>query len=86
MTSGGIERILWIHHLLRPVPVNQSDINHSFNIHQNLAFAIKSSLTSGRDKDPAVRLEVPFNKLLFQGGMKAAGSYFKWYEVRNIMA
>ena len=44
-----------------------------FNVHQNLAFAIKSSLTSGRDKDSAVRLQIPFDKLLFQGGMKAAG-------------
>ena len=48
-----------------------------FDVHQHLAYAIKSSLTSGRDRDPAVCLEVPFDKLLFQGGMKVAGKLLR---------
>ena len=44
-----------------------------FDDHMQLAYAIKSSLFSGREKDPAVRIEVPFDRLLFQGGLKSAG-------------
>ena len=44
-----------------------------FNVHTHLAYAIKSSLCSGRERDPAVRIEVPFDKLVFQGGLKSAG-------------
>ena len=43
------------------------------DVHELLAYAIKSSLVSGRDRDPAIRLEVPFDRLIFQGGMKLAG-------------
>lgn len=52
---------------------NEPERYQPFDVHLHLAYAIKSSLTSGRDRDPAVRLEVPFDKLLFQGGMRAAG-------------
>ena len=43
------------------------------DVHELLSYAIKSSLVSGRDRDPAIRLEVPFDKLIFQGGLRAAG-------------
>ena len=43
------------------------------DVHELLAYAIKSSLVSGRDRDPATRLEVPFDRLVFQGGLKLAG-------------
>ena len=48
-----------------------------FDHHQQLAYAIKSSLYSGRDRDPSIRLEIPFDKLMFQGGMKMAGKFVK---------
>ena len=48
-----------------------------FDHHQQLAYAIKSSLFSGRDRDPSIRLEVPFDKLIFDGGLKTAGKLVK---------
>ena len=51
-----------------------------FDHHQQLAYAIKSSLYSGRDRDPSMRLEIPFDKLMFQGGMKMAGKFVKVVE------
>ena len=47
------------------------------DIHEILAYAIKSSLVSGRDGDPAARVEVPFDRLIFQGGLKLAGKLVK---------
>lgn len=46
------------------------------DVHEILAYAIKSSLVSGRDGDPAVRVEVPFDRLIFQG-LKLAGKLVK---------
>ena len=48
-----------------------------YDHHQQLVYAIKSSLYSGRDQDPAVRLEVPFDKLIYQRGMMTAGKLLK---------
>ena len=47
------------------------------DINELLAYAIKSSLVSGRDRDPSIRLEVPFDRLIFQGGLKLAGKLVK---------
>ena len=44
-----------------------------FDVHQNLTFVIMSSLNFGRDWNPAVCNEVPLDRLLFHGDMKAAG-------------
>ena len=46
---------------------------HPYDHHQQLAYAIKLLLYSGRDRDPAVQLEVPFDKLIYQGGLMSAG-------------
>ena len=50
---------------------------HPYDHHQQLTYAIKSSLRSGRDQDPAVRLEVPFDRLVYQGGLRSAGRLLK---------
>lgn len=50
---------------------------HPYDHYQQLVYAIKSLLYSGRDRDPAVRLEVPFDKLIYQGGLMAAGRLLK---------
>ena len=44
-----------------------------FDCHDQLAYAIKSALVSHRDKDPAVRIEIPFDPLIFQGGLRNKG-------------
>ena len=49
---------------------NQPERYRPFDFHDQLAYAIKSALVSHRDKDPAVRIEIPFDLLMFQGGLK----------------
>ena len=58
-------------------PTHQPERYQPFDIHQQLAYAVKASLVSSRDKDPAVRIEVPFDRLMFQGGLKTAGKFVK---------
>ena len=48
-----------------------------YDHHHQLAYAIKSALYSGRDSGPSVRIEVPFDKLIFQGGLMRAGKLLK---------
>ena len=50
---------------------------HPYDHHQQLVYAIKSSLYSCRDRDLAVRLEVPFDKFIYQGGLMSAGRLLK---------
>ena len=44
-----------------------------FNLYHELMTGIKAALTSGRKKSPQVRLRMPFDKLIFDGGLKARG-------------
>ena len=52
------------------VPPKELERYKPFDHHQ-LVYAIKSALYSGRDRDPSIRVEVPFDKLVFQGGLKS---------------
>ena len=45
-----------------------------FDHHQQLAYAIKAALYSG---DPSIQLGVPFDKLVFQGGLWSVGKLLK---------
>ena len=45
----------------------------SFNLNHELMVGIKAALTSGRKKSPQVRLRMPFDKLIFDGGLKVRG-------------
>ena len=42
-----------------------------FNLYRELVVGIKASLTSGRKKSPQIRLRMPFDRLIFDGGLKA---------------
>ena len=44
-----------------------------YNPHQELAYQIKLSLHSGNRREPEVRIELPFDWLLFEGGLKQCG-------------
>ena len=44
-----------------------------FSMYHELMVGIKAALTSGRKKSPQVRLRLPFDKLIFYGGLKARG-------------
>ncbi len=44
-----------------------------FHLHNEVAYQIKLSLTSSTRKDPDVRIEVPFDRFLFIGGLQQVG-------------
>ena len=67
--------------IVQPSTINRPERYQPFDIHQQLVYAVKASLVSYRYKDPAVRIEVPFDWLMFQGGLKNVGQFVR--EVRG---
>ena len=58
-----------------PVPVNPEPLLiPTFSLHQELAIKIKSSLISTRKGSPEVKIEMCFDKLLFDQGLKTRGT------------
>lgn len=54
-------------------PTQREGPYQPFEHHRELAYQIKLALNSGHGRDPSVRLEVPFDKLLFEGGLAQCG-------------
>ena len=52
------------------VDEHEHEASSSF-LHQELAYRIKSSLSSSRKSSPEVRIEVPFDKNVFDEGLRA---------------
>ena len=48
-----------------------------YDLHQDLALKIKSSLTSKRKSNPVVRVEMPFDKNMFCHGLQCKGTVKK---------
>ena len=57
---------------LSPRSGQQLELYQPFELHQELAYSIKLALVGSR-KDPDVRIEMPFDLLLFNGGLKQQG-------------
>ena len=47
------------------------------NLYEELAFQIKAALHSGTRKDVDVRIDMPFDRLLFDGGLKRSGDFIR---------
>ena len=54
----------------------ETELYQPFSLHQELAYHIKSSLKGSR-KDPVIRIEMPFDLLLFNGGLKCCGNLLR---------
>jgi len=50
-----------------------------FNLHSKLARRIKQSLNCVRKETPMVRIDMPFNFVLYEGGLKARGYFAREY-------
>ena len=50
-----------------------------FSLYFELGTKIKVSLLSKRKESPNIRLEVPFDKLLYEGGLKSCGRFRRTY-------
>ena len=55
----------------------QPEVYKPFSLYQELAYQIKLALDSRGRRDPEVRIELPFDKVLFEGGLKQAGCYLR---------
>ena len=57
----------------------------SFDLHYELAYAIKAALRSCLPRhDPDVRLEIPFDLLIFNGGLKLVGAFVRKFRGHDI--
>ena len=56
-----------------------------FDLHYELAYAIKAALRSCLPRhDPDVRLEIPFDLLIFNGGLKLPGTFVRKFRGHDI--
>ena len=57
--------------IVDPSPVPEKDIYQPFELHRELAIQIKMALDSKHRRDPEVRIELSFDRLLFKRGIKS---------------
>lgn len=55
-----------------------------YSLCRDLANRIKSSLRAGRKDDPKVRLEIPFDTIHFDGGLRMCGKPKKVWRGNNV--
>ena len=46
-----------------------------FSLYKELALKIEANLTCGRKSSPTIKIEMPFDKLLYDGGLKSLGRF-----------
>lgn len=52
--------------------------------HRELRYQIKLALNSGTRQDVAVRIEIPFDPLVFAGGLQQAGVFVREYRGHSV--
>ena len=52
--------------------------------HRELQYQIKLALNSGTRQDVAVRIEIPFDPLVFAGGLQQAGVFVREYRGHSV--
>jgi len=62
----------------------QLELHIPFDHHRELAYSIKAALNSSQRSDPMVRIELPFDLLQFNGGLKLAGTYLRTFRGNSI--
>lgn len=56
----------------------------SFELHRELTYQIQAALDSKYRKDPDVRIEVPFDKLLYDEGLKQHGHMLRTFHGHDV--
>ena len=64
--------------------LSPSDSFVPFHLHHELAYQIKLSLNLSIRNDPDTRIELPFDRFLFGGGLQQAGKFMKKYRGNDI--
>lgn len=59
------------------LPTPSSESITQFSLYRVLGNQIKSSLRAGRKDDPKVRIEIPFDRIQFDGGLRRYGHFKK---------
>lgn len=55
-----------------------------FHLHTELAYQIKLALHSSTRSDPDIRVELPFDRFLYTGGLQQAGKKIKKYRGHDV--
>ena len=66
-------------HLMETDCISNGVMYAPFSLYNELGSRIKSSLISRRKESPTVRIELPFDKVLFEGGIKVCGTESRYY-------
>ena len=61
--------------IVLPNSPKKSGIYRPFSLYGELGFQIKLALDSKHRKEPEVRIEIPFDEVLFNGGLKLNGVF-----------
>lgn len=64
------------------VPASEANVSlvlAPFSLYNELSIKVKCALSSRRKENPSTRIDMPFDKLLFDGGLKACGIPFRFY-------
>ena len=64
--------------------VPQLECYSPFNIHEELAYRIKAALTSGTKDSVEVKIELPFDPIIYTGGLQQQGKFLRRWERNNI--
>ena len=56
---------------------SEAELYLPYDPHRELAYQIKAALDSRHRKDPDTRIDMPFDKLLFDGGLKQRGVHLR---------
>ena len=68
--------------------LQKEDVYRPFSFYDELGYQIKLALDSKRRKEPDVRIEMPFDRLVFDGGLKQHGNFignFHGHEVFSVL-
>ena len=55
--------------------IPKPQVYQPFELHKELAYQIKLALDSRGRRDPQIRIDLPFDKLIYDGGLKQLGKH-----------
>lgn len=64
--------------------VSITDSYAPFHLHSELAYCIKGALNSSSRSDPNIKIELPFDRFLFIGGLQQAGKLRKSTRIHEV--
>ena len=62
--------------IVQPKSTKKSSVYRPFSLYGELSYQVKLALNSSRRKEPEVRIEIPFDEVEFNGGLKLLRRFY----------